>query len=64
EQVIATYGPPGENGYNEVNPFPASSRTSQDAELYFINYDALGISFAFQSGTNQVQAIGLYKPGS
>ena len=64
EQVIATYGPPGENGYNEVNPFPASSRTNQRAELYFINYDALGIAFAFQSGTNLVQAIGLYKPGS
>ncbi|MEM9537090.1 MAG: S41 family peptidase [Cyanobacteria bacterium P01_E01_bin.45] len=64
QQVIATYGPPGENGYNEVNPFPASSRTSQDANLYFINYDALGIAFAFQSGTNQVRAIGLFKPGS
>ncbi|MEM9567906.1 MAG: S41 family peptidase [Cyanobacteria bacterium P01_E01_bin.34] len=64
QQVIATYGPPGENGYNEVNPFPPSSRTSQDADLYFINYDALGIAFAFHAGTNQVQAIGLYKSGS
>ena len=64
QDVIATYGPPGENGYNEVNPFPVSSRTSQESELYFINYDALGIGFAFQSGTNQVQAIGLYKSGS
>ena len=62
--VIATYGPPGENGYNEVNPYPANSRANLLQNLYFVNYDALGIGFAFQAGTNVVQAIGLYKPGS
>ena len=62
--VIRTYGPPGESGYNEINPFPLSSRTTARANLYFINYDALGISFGFETGTNQVRAIGLYKAGS
>lgn len=63
-EVVATYGPPGENGYNEVNPFPVDSRINREKNYYFINYDALGIGFAFQAGTNQVQAIGLYKSGS
>ena len=63
-EVIATYGPPGENGYNEINPYPANSRLNLHQNLYFVNYDVLGLGFAFEAGTNTVQAIGLYKPGS
>ncbi|MEO1131781.1 MAG: S41 family peptidase [Cyanobacteria bacterium J06639_1] len=62
--VVRTYGAPGENGYNEISPFPRSTRVALDEDRYFINYDALGLSFAFETGTNQVVAIGLYKPGS
>ncbi|MEM9155171.1 MAG: S41 family peptidase [Cyanobacteria bacterium P01_F01_bin.33] len=62
--VVSTYGSPGENGYNEVSPFPGRTRIARAEDRYFINYDALGLSFAFEAGTNQVVAIGLYKPGS
>ncbi|MEO0855051.1 MAG: peptidase S41, partial [Cyanobacteria bacterium J06648_11] len=62
--VVRTYGAPGENGYNEISPFPRSTRVAIEEDRYFINYDALGLSFAFETGTNQVVAIGLYKPGS
>ncbi|WP_227498631.1 S41 family peptidase [Synechococcus sp. PCC 7336] len=63
-RVIEVYGPPGENGYNEINPYPLSSRVGRRDNLYFVNYDALGIGFAFEVGTNEVMEIGLYKAGS
>lgn len=62
--VIRTYGSPGENGYNEISPFPGRTRVARSEDRYFVNYDALGLSFAFKAGSNQVVAIGLYKPGS
>ncbi len=62
--VVRTYGGPGENGYNEVVPFPQGSREAARDDRYYVNYDAIGIGFIFESGTNQVVGIGLYKPGS
>jgi len=63
-EVIAIYGGPGENGYNEVVPYPKGSREYLRDDRYYVNYDALGLSFAFAAGSNQVTAIGLFKPGS
>jgi carboxyl-terminal processing protease len=63
-EVIATYGGPGENGYNEVVPYPKGSREYLRDDRYYVNYDALGLSFAFAVGSNRVTAIGLFKPGS
>jgi hypothetical protein len=63
-EIIRTYGKPGENGYNEVVPYPSGSREYARDDRYYVNYDAIGISFAFEVGTNRVAAIGLYKPGS
>ncbi len=63
-EVIAVYGGPGENGYNEVVPYPKGSREYLRDDRYYVNYDALGLSFAFAAGSNQVTAIGLFKPGS
>jgi hypothetical protein len=64
DRVIATYGPPGENGYNEISPYPRTSRVNFQSEQYYVNYDALGLSFTFDTQTNAVVAIGLFKPGS
>jgi carboxyl-terminal processing protease len=55
---------PGENGYNEVVPYPKGSREYLRDDRYYVNYDALGLSFAFAVGSNRVTAIGLFKPGS
>lgn len=63
-EVIAVYGGPGENGYNEVVPYPKGSREYLRDDRYYVNYDALGLAFAFEVGSNQVTAIGLFKPGS
>ncbi len=63
-EVTQVYGPPGEGGYNEVVPFPIGSREVAREDRYYVNYDSLGIAFAFEVGSNQVVAIGLYKPGS
>jgi hypothetical protein len=41
-EVIATYGGPGENGYNEVVPYPKGSREYLRDDRYYVNYDALG----------------------
>lgn len=62
-EVIQAYGRPGQNGYNEIGPFPTKSR-GERTDRYHINYDALGVSFALEAGTNLVKAIGIYKPGS
>ncbi|WP_218082703.1 S41 family peptidase [Anthocerotibacter panamensis] len=62
-QVIAVYGGPNENGYVERFPFPIGSR-GDTPERYVVDYDALGVSFLFESGTNRVAGIGLFKPGS
>ncbi len=61
--VIAAYGEPGQNGYNESYPFPAKSRGNRQ-DRYYVNYDALGVSFGLEVGTNLVKEIGIYKPGS
>ncbi|MFS8885959.1 S41 family peptidase [Synechococcus sp. H70.2] len=63
-EVVAVYGGPGENGYNEVVPYPKGSREYLREDRYYVNYDALGLSFVFAVGSNQVTAIGLFKPGS
>ncbi len=63
-QVTQVYGGPGENGYNEVVPFPMGTREANREDRYYVNYDALGLGFIFEVGTNQVVAVGLYKPGS
>lgn len=63
-EVIAVYGGPGENGYNEVVPYPKGSREYLRDDRYYVNYDALGLAFTFAAGSNQVTAIGLFKPGS
>ncbi|MGY2779503.1 carboxyl-terminal processing protease [Thermostichus sp. MS-CIW-23] len=63
-EVIAVYGGPGGNGYNEVVPYPKGSREYLRDDRYYVNYDALGLAFAFEVGSNQVTAIGLFKPGS
>jgi hypothetical protein len=62
--VIEVYGQPGESGYNETIPFPEGSRERLRGERYYVNYDAVGVSFIFEVGTNQVVGIGLYKPGA
>lgn len=62
--VIQVYGQPGENGYNEVMPFPEGSREAIREDRYYVNYDAQGIGFVFEVGSNRVVAIGLYKPGA
>ncbi len=63
-EVLQVYGRFGENGYNEVVPFPVSSREGLREDRYYVNYDAVGVGFIFETGTNQVVGIGLYKPGS
>ena len=63
-EVIQVYGQPGENGYNEVVPFPLGSREAIREDRYYVNYDAQGIGFIFEVGSNRVVAIGLYKPGA
>ncbi|GAB4213224.1 MAG: S41 family peptidase [Synechococcales cyanobacterium] len=64
EEVVQAYGQFGENGFNDIKPFPMGSREFGRADRYFINYDALGLSFIFQAGSNRVIGIGLYKPGN
>ncbi len=63
-EVIQVYGRPGENGYNEIVPFPIGSRQLARQDLYYVNYDTIGVGFIFAAGSNQVVGIGLYKPGS
>ncbi|MFQ3614902.1 MAG: S41 family peptidase, partial [Cyanobacteriota bacterium] len=63
-EVTEVYGKPGENGYNEVVPYPQGSREYLRDDRYYVNYDALGLAFAFEVGSNQVSAIGLFKPGN
>ncbi|MEN9225987.1 MAG: S41 family peptidase [Thermostichus sp. HHBFW_bins_43] len=63
-EVTEVYGKPGENGYNEVVPYPKGSREYLRDDRYYVNYDALGLAFAFEVGSNQVRAIGLFKPGN
>jgi carboxyl-terminal processing protease len=61
--VLAAYGGSGQAGYNEINPYPAKARGNRQ-DRYYVNYDALGISFGFETGSNLVKEIGIYKPGS
>ncbi|WP_287131152.1 S41 family peptidase [Candidatus Cyanaurora vandensis] len=62
-QVVAAYGGSEQNGYVERFPFPAGAR-GDTSDRYGVDYDALGLSFLFASGTNRVVGIGLFKPGS
>ncbi len=62
-QVTAAYGGPDKNGYVERFPFPVGAR-GDTPDRYCVDYDALGLSFIFSSGSNRVQAIGLFKSGS
>lgn len=64
QEVIQIYGQPGENGYNEVVPFPQGSREALREDRYYVNYDAQGIGFVLEVGSNRVVGIGLYKPGA
>jgi hypothetical protein len=61
--LVAVYGGPGQNGYNEIFPFPEKARGNRP-DRYYVNYDALGLSFGLETGTNLVREIGLFKPGS
>ncbi|MDX2270609.1 MAG: S41 family peptidase [Cyanobacteriota bacterium] len=63
-EVVKVYGQLGENGYNEVMPYPEGSREYARDDRYYVNYDAIGLAFAFEVGSNQVKAIGLFRPGS
>jgi len=63
QQVVAAYGGNGQNGYIERFPFPVGAR-GDTPDRYGVDYDALGLSFLFATGTNQVVGIGLFKPGS
>lgn len=63
-EVTEVYGKPGENGYNEIVPYPKGSREYLRDDRYYVNYDALGLAFAFEVGSNRVSAIGLFKPGN
>lgn len=62
--MIRIYGRRGENGYNEISPFPETSRMMVRGQHYFVNYDALGIGFMIAVGSNRIEGIGLFKPGS
>ncbi len=62
--MIRIYGRRGENGYNEIAPFPDTSRMILRGQHYFVNYDALGIGFIIAVGSNRIEGIGLFKPGS
>jgi hypothetical protein len=61
--VVEAYGGPGKNGYNEIFPFPDKSRSNR-LDRFYVNYDALGLSFGIETGTNVVKEIGIFKPGS
>ncbi|AGY58545.1 S41 family peptidase [Gloeobacter kilaueensis] len=61
--IVEAYGPPGTGGYNELFPFPERSRANRP-DRYYVNYDAIGVSFGLETGTNVVREIGIYKPGS
>ncbi|BAC89466.1 S41 family peptidase [Gloeobacter violaceus] len=61
--ILEAYGNPGTGGYNELFPFPERSRANRP-DRYYVNYDAIGVSFGLETGTNVVREIGIYKPGS
>ncbi len=61
--VLTAYGSSSQAGYNEINPYPTKARGNRQ-DRYYVNYDALGVSFGFETGTNLVKEIGIYKPGS
>ncbi|MEN9219357.1 MAG: S41 family peptidase [Thermostichales cyanobacterium GMQP_bins_62] len=63
EQVVQTYGRFGENGFHETKPFPVGSRDYGRTDRYYINYEALGLSFVLDSSSHRVIGIGLYKAG-